>query len=188
MKTIGSVVVAALLYATVRYNGFKGVAWGEWPTYVVNKAAALSALLLIAIFLVRRRSRDDAPESLLRAARGLIALHAVLSLALLGPASFPKYFIEGKPTASVAWSLLLAALAATGALAMSRRGDARVTGGRLAGLGVLAFVAGLHAALLGYDGWLAPSTWPGYMVPITVIAFIAGTVGLLAGARAARSG
>jgi hypothetical protein len=181
MKTVLSVVSGALLYATVRYNVFKGVPWTEWPTFVVNKAAALGALLLVVLHLLRRRTRGAGTQGhLVSAAAWLAALHVGLSLAILSPASFPKLFVEGKPTTAAAWSILLGALAAAGAFAGSRRPDAWSDRAGSLRLGLLAFVPGLHAALLGYEGWFAPSTWPGYLVPITLIAFVSGTIGVLA--------
>jgi hypothetical protein len=189
MKTVASVVAAALLYATVRYNAFKGVPWEEWPTYVVNKAAALAALVLMAVFLIRRRTQAGTPPwHLLKAAAWLIALHVGLSLALLGPVTYPKFFADGKPTAAVAWSILLGASAAAGALLRSRRPVGVADRGGPLRLGLLAFAAGSHAALLGYGGWTTPSTWPGFLFPITLIAFVAGTIGLLAGAWPVRQG
>jgi hypothetical protein len=34
--------------------------------------------------------------------------------------------------------------------------------------------------MLGYAGWFQPATWPGHMIPITLISFVAGTVALAA--------
>ena len=50
-------------------------------------------------------------------------------------------------------------------------------------LGLLAFLTGLHAMLLGYAGWFAPATWPGYMIPITLISSTTGVVALVAALR-----
>lgn len=189
MKTIATVWLGTLAYATIRYNVLKGVAWAEWPTFVVNKAAALSALLLVVVFLVRRHKGGAARLGhLLSAATAAAALHVALSLALLGPASYPKFFVDGKPTAAAAASLLLGALAVVGAFARSSRRDANPDPGRALRLGLLAFVPGVHAALLGWEGWLTPSAWPGGLLPITLIAFVAGTIGLLAGAWPLKGG
>jgi hypothetical protein len=48
----------------------------------------------------------------------------------------------------------------------------------LAKVGLLAFISGLHAGLPNYAGWFQPSTWPGHMLPITLISFVAGSEAL----------
>jgi len=42
-------------------------------------------------------------------------------------------------------------------------------------------LVGVHAAVLGFGGWFQPGTWPGYMVPITLISFLLGVVALILG-------
>ena len=183
MGAVPIVVASTLLYATVRYNVLKGVAWCEWPTYVANKAAALSALLLIVLSLRRGLPSDDEAR-LRRTAAWLVALHGVLSLGLLGPATYPRYFVDGKPTAAAAWSLLAGALSAV-VMLRGLPADGSGSSSTRWRLGLLAFVPGVHAALLGYESWFAPATWPGYLVPITLLAFVAGAVGLALAARRA---
>jgi len=173
MATVASVLASTLLYATLRYNVLKGVAWVEWPTYVLNKAAALSALLLGVLALWPRATPARAAERM-RAAGWLGALHVGLSLALLGPATYPKYFADGKPTTAAAWSLLAGVLAA---VLVRREGPASGARSRWHA-GLVAFLPGVHAGLLGYGSWLEPTTWPGYLVPITLLAFATGCLGL----------
>ena len=167
------------VYATLRYNVFKGVAWSEWPVYVVNKVFALSSLLLLLVCVLgaRRRAADSRP-SLLSAAWVLLLLHAGVSLAILAPACYPKYHDAGKLTGLAGWSMLLG-VAATVILHLAARPCER---GASLGvkLGILAFASGVHAALLGYAGWFAPATWPGGMIPITLISFAAGGAALAA--------
>ena len=52
-----------------------------------------------------------------------------------------------------------------------------------AALGLVAFGAGAHAALYGYSSWLTPSSWPGYLPPITLVSFAAGIIGVLVALR-----
>jgi len=37
-----------------------------------------------------------------------------------------------------------------------------------------------------YAGWFQPTTWPGYMVPITLLSFAAGSAALAASLRRRR--
>lgn len=179
---IAGIVGLSLIYATLRYNVFKGVAWDEWPTYVVNKAAALAALVLI-VMAVALRSREGSRNRLLAVAGWLVLLHVGLSLALLGPASYEGCYREGKLTLAAGLSVLIGAASAATfpRLMRSVPDDALSSWYRRSGW--LAFACGLHAALLGYGNWANPSAWPGFMVPITMIAFLSGLVGLAAAFR-----
>jgi hypothetical protein len=105
----------SLVYATVRYNVFKGVPWSDWPVYVVNNALALSSLLILLTWILRARlGPDESMASLLSNARRLALVHAGLSLAILSPAYFPAFFLDGKLSWPSGVSVLLGAVAASG--------------------------------------------------------------------------
>jgi len=53
MRTSLLALLGSVAYATARYNIFKGVSWNDWPTYTLNKALGLSALLLLVLSVVR---------------------------------------------------------------------------------------------------------------------------------------
>jgi len=57
--------------------------------------------------------------------------------------------------------------------AIQRRRSQAEPAGRLL---PVAFLSGFHAMLLGDAGWFQPSTWPGHMIPFTLISFVAGSV------------
>ncbi|MEI7728975.1 MAG: hypothetical protein WCO56_05365 [Verrucomicrobiota bacterium] len=181
MKTTLTVLITTALYATLRYNIFKGVAWSEWPVYVLNKVFALSALLLLMLYALQaRRNQDATAERLLPAAWLLMLLHAGLSLVILTPSYYPKYFQVGKLTWQGAWSMMLGVAAAVWLHQVCRACGLKQAKGLLMKMGVLAFLSGVHAMLLGYAGWFQPSTWPGHLIPITLISFAAGAVALAA--------
>ena len=46
VQALGLIALAAV-YATVRYNVFKGVPWSDWPGYIADKALAVAGLLLL---------------------------------------------------------------------------------------------------------------------------------------------
>jgi hypothetical protein len=173
----------SLAYATVRYNVFKGVPWSDWPVYVVNKALALSSLLLLLTWILRARGGpDESASGLLSSARRLALVHAGLSLAILSPAYFPTFFADGRLNWPSGISLLIGVVAASSLHLKSRPTVPWVATARR--LGVIALMAGMHAMLNGYGSWLAPATWPGYMPPITLIAFAVGVAGMAAALRA----
>jgi hypothetical protein len=185
MKTGITVLALSLGYATLRYNVFKGVPWTDWPLYVTNKAFALSALLLLTIAVVRNASRKSDTRQLLSVGWMFLLMHLWQSLVLLGVSYYPKYFENGKLTVVAGLSLLLGVTAAVTIQRLLKGGqenDAR----RIALLGAALCGVGIHAALLGYAGWFEPWTWPGWMIPITLVAFVTGLVALGAGLRYGR--
>ena len=179
MKTTLTVLLTSVLYATLRDNVFKGVAWSEWPVYILNKVFGLSALFLLMVHAIQRcRSQNEPAGRLLPVAWTLMLLHAGLSLAILSPAYYAKFFQADKLTWQAGWSVLLGVIAAVGLHKYCRACELSNPVGLRAKIGILAFLSGCHAMLLGYAGWFQPSIWPGHMLPITFIAFVAGSVAL----------
>ena len=176
------VTAASLAYATLRYNVLKGVPWSDWPVFVLNKALALSSLLLLVLWAVRARRGRGTPQAVLLAAASRMALaHIGLSLVVLTPVYFPAFFLDGRLTWQAGTAVALGVAAASGLAAGARHAGAHAS--RLLALGLVAFGAGAHAALYGYSSWLTPSSWPGYLPPITLVSFAAGLIGLLAALR-----
>lgn len=176
-KTFWAVTVLCAVYATVRYNVFKGVSWSEWPVYVLNKVFALSSLLLLLLCVLKGRRRpEEGRPALLTAAWWLMLMHVGVSLAILTSAYYPKYYQGDKLTWQAGWSMLLGVVAAV-LLHLNSRPCERGAS-LLLKLGIFAFLSGVHAMLLGYAGWFTPATWPGHMIPITLISFAAGALAL----------
>jgi len=176
---IWGVTAASLAYATLRYNVLKGVPWSDWPVFVLNKALALSGLLLLVLWIVRaRRGRGTPQAALLAAAARMTLAHIGLSLVVLTPVYFPAFFLDGRLTWQAGTAVALGIAAASGLAAGARHAGAH--GYTLLAFGLVAFGAGAHAALYGYSSWLTPSSWPGYMPPITLVSFAAGISGVLA--------
>ena len=181
-RIIRLVIAASVSYATLRYNVFKGVPWTDWPVYILNKALALSALFLLVAWVLRARRDPGAyREDLWEVAWRLVLIHVSLSLALYGAAYFPAFFFDGRLTWQAGVSLLAGAIAAGGAGAIraphGHPAPIRLVGG-------LMLLIGAHAGVIGYAGWFTPSSWPGYLFPITLVSFVAGLVGAAAGLRA----
>jgi hypothetical protein len=176
-SAVGVITAASLAYATLRYNVFKGVAWTDWPVFILNKGLALSSLLLLAAWILRhRRSTDVSEPALLAAASRLMLAHIGLSLIVLSPAYFPAFFMDGRLTWQAGIALAIGVAAAAALPVVSRPGRAHRSG--LRSLGLIAFAAGCHAALFGYSSWFTPAAWPASFPPITLISFAAGLVGI----------
>lgn len=165
----------ALTYATLRYQVGKGVPWADWPIYTVNKALGVAVLGLIAVGLIRVVARriTRLGEHFALAGQAMVA-HCVLSLALLQPAYFPKFFAEGKLTGPASLALLSGVAALIAFRASRTQAQRWSLENRMRVAGAIAFTAGLHAALPGTGTWLAFEAWPLNLPPITLIAFIVG--------------
>ena len=192
-----AVLLLCLLYAIVRYNLLGPVPIDQAPLYLANKAISLASLILIALAFTARRLGPGSRLIWVRHERralgmtglALALLHTALSLMILNPTYFAKFYNDlGQFTAPAGVSML------TGGVALVLLiGQGRVKAGgeadraarrklRLGAIGVLTLTAA-HVLCMGLPLWLTPGTWHGHLPPITLISFalalIALGVGLL---------
>lgn len=179
-----SLLIVTAGYATLRYNVFKGVPWVQWPVYVVNKSLGLTALGLLVWLLAMQRRGGGRPtpasSGVASALVGCMLAHVFVSLAILTRAYYPKYFAGDTFTLAAGFSWLLGGAATAGLFLRLRRCAAGVPGDALV-LGAWGAGVGIHAAVLGFSGWFQPWSWPGYMVPITLISALMGAAALILG-------
>lgn len=179
--SIAFAMVVSAGYATLRYNICKGVPWADWPTYTLNKVFAVASLLLLLVAVIRWRVNSGASCSrVLSASVGLATMHVILSLVLISPAYYAKFFEDDKLTLSAGLSMLLGVIAAT---MMVRRGGRTTTvapiaergnSKRVRSVALVALLVSLHVLLQGFWGWFSPGQWPGGLPPITLISFVLG--------------
>ncbi|MDX2305671.1 MAG: hypothetical protein NW226_22885 [Microscillaceae bacterium] len=163
-------LLGSIAYATLRYNVLKGVPWFDWPVYVLNKAFAFSSLLLLGISLFRYRFFPTYSNAKLMYMAGITGtIHVLLSLLILNPTYYEKFFYQGKLTISAGFSMLLGAIA----FGMFVSGKNNHTNNKLQNLIILALLVGLHAGLQGFLSWFLPHTWPGGLPPITLLSSLA---------------
>jgi hypothetical protein len=177
MKTSLIALLASAAYATLRYHVFKDVPWSDWPTWTLNKAFGLAALVLLVLYVKGRTgSGPDSQEPILQMAGVFASIHVMISLVLLSPAYYAGLFQESKLTSAAGVSMTLGAFAAAGMALGSRQqrgADSKWTAVRLP---AVACLVGFHAFFQGFAGWLVPSKWPGTMPPLTLISFVLGLV------------
>jgi hypothetical protein len=162
----------------LRYNVFKGVPWADWPAYTLNKAIAVASLLILAASVLRL-ARWGRGAGVLMAWSGVLALaHSLLSFALFDPGYYPRLFEDGKLTVIGGLSITLGAVLTAVMELGARRSAIWPPQWRRTALALVAFGAGLHAALPALQSWVEPGTWPGSMPPLTLISFLAGLVAL----------
>ena len=181
----------SLVYAVLRYHIAGNVAWSHFPLFIFNKATSLAAVVFVAsAYLVGKiiHWHDDDPVIRLVVIKfcGLIGffmagIHAFLSLALLSPAYFAKYYgtdgrlnFEGELAVVVGVVALFCLLGpAITSLPMMPKalGGVRWKRNQRLGYAALAFVV-VHLVTLGVKGWLTPSHWQWWLPPISLLAFI----------------
>ncbi len=200
ITAITAVVLAVTLaYAIVRYNVIKGVPWQQLPLFISNKAIALAAVVFIALSydfgpLARFWPKVFVPELSTRKFFGLLgfglaAVHSIVSLLLFNSAYYPRFFAQaGKLNLTGELSMLFGVIAfsifsiiaVTSIPSVEKSIDSK-RWQALQRLGYFAFfLVMLHVFVMGLEGWLKPSGWPGGLLPISLIAFIVIAFSLLA--------
>lgn len=169
------------LYATFRYNIFKGVPWTDWPLYVLNKSFAVSALILLVLAIFRyRNNQPKSNKQILNASKFFLILHILISTSLLSPVYYAKFFADAKLTLPVSISILLGAIATALYIRNSfSTGLEERHNEKIKYLTSISLFVGFHAGIQGYQGWFSPNTWPGFLPPITLISFLLGISALL---------
>ena len=181
----------SLGYSVLRYIIIKGVEIENMPLYISNKAIALASVILIGISfllgpLTRFWPKIFASKIYLRKYFGLsgfflASVHIIISLILFNAAYYPKFFAEsGKLNLTGELSMLFGVIAFFIFIMVSISSISSIVNSmdknkwlRIQRLGYLAFaLVGLHVFVMGVEGWFKPNTWPGGLLPISLIAFI----------------
>lgn len=189
---------ASLVYAIVRYHLAGDVAWSHFPVFILNKATSLAAVLFVASsYLVgkifRWHDHDLALRLVVIKFCGLMgfflaAVHAILSLCILTPAYFRKYFdaagrlnLMGELGMCVGiFALLFLVAPAITTLPMMPKALGGWRWKRSQRMGYLALLCVvIHLTALGLKGWLSPGGWPWGMPPISLLAAIGAIIPLV---------
>ena len=186
-----------LVYAIVRYNVFKGVEWTHLPLYIVNKSAAFGGVVFIALaYMVGKVFGGTPGTELVRAKAkffglagfGMISMHALMSMILLTPAYYEKFFaasgklnLTGEVTflcGVLAYGCLLFPAITTLPYMYDALGMERWLRAQHMGYATLALASG-HTFAMGFKGWFDLSSWPGSLPPITMLGFLAAATALV---------
>ena len=191
------VMLPCLAYAGVRYHVVQGVPLSQAPLYILNKAISLGGLALLAMsFLVGKvaglRWADRRTKLVVIKFCGLVGFsligaHVLMSLALLDPAYYAKFYVDQKfnligelnLTLGIfaLWCFSLPAITSLPYMYDELGADRWLRAQRIGYLG-LATAAG-HVLVMGLPGWLHPADWPAGMPPITALAFVVAIVPLV---------
>ncbi len=183
-----TVFLLSLAYAIIRYNIVRSVSFDNLPLFIANKAIALSATILIGLSfllgpLVRIWPGKLTSSLYLRKHLGVIgfavaSIHALMSLVLLNPANYSKFYLESGKFNLVGESsilfgilsfLIFSAISITSLPPVEKQmhPDQWKLVQRF---GYLAyFFVLLHVVIMGYQGWFSPDSWKYGMASISLI-------------------
>jgi len=186
-----------LIYAGIRYHVVEGVALTHAPLYILNKAISLGGLAFLATsYLVGKVAGlrwDDRRIQLVvikfcgLMGFSLIVAHVLMSLALLDPAYYAKFYAGAKFNLTGELSLSLGVLAlwcftlptiTSLPYMYEELGAERWLRSQRAGYAGLMLAAG-HVLVMGVLAWLRPGDWPAALPPITALAFVVAMIPLV---------
>ncbi len=174
------ILAACTVYAVVRYVGFGDVRPDQVPVFVLNKGVSFGGLIVLAWSRCDRDRRRRHQWGVFGVV--CVALHVVLSLTILQPAYFGRFYdkLSGFMTWQAELSMLTGAVAALllAWLFSLYRGpaesDPHSARPRARGLArAMLALSGIHIGLIGYGNWLTPDKWYGYLPPITLLCCLA---------------
>ena len=172
-----------LIYSIVRYNIFKEVPWTDLPLFVMNKAVSFAAIIYITTYLMlEKKNHHELSTKIRKYATNLVFIHLTISLIILTPSYYQKFF-DGEKFNLIGQLSLLVGVVALGLMNSLRftkilRSKASATFFRKFGTELLLFLISLHLFIMGYKGWFTPCEWPGGLPPITLLAFVVSTIPL----------
>ena len=190
-----AVSIISIAYTILRYHIVGNTSWNQFPVYILNKGLSLSGFILLAInFSLGPLNNIGTGISdrwlNIRSGLGvssflLIFTHLFLSLILLNPANYQKFFLEnGSLTTNGGISMLAGVIAfimlwlytiSFQTFLKEDKAFIKFITSRKVILMSMVFTAA-HFFFMGYQGWLTPQNWPGGLPPITLVSFVIFTI------------
>ncbi len=183
-----AIVIISWLYAFIRYNILKGIAFAHLPLYVTNKSMAISAIIILSTAAITFGEEGEKSRNYLNTIGFLLViLHVIMSVVVLNKSYFDTMFYKGRLTALSELALLVGILAFISFFILFLNRIAsdkfRTTLGLIFNnnfISILGLIFLLfHTFFIGFKSWLNPEKWPGYLPPITLIGFVIGVIPLV---------
>ncbi|MEP4486782.1 MAG: hypothetical protein ABJ013_14200 [Halioglobus sp.] len=195
-RIITAVTLLAVGYAVLRYHLAGDVPWKDFSLFILNKGLCLAAFILLTLNFALGPARSlglALPGSWLDARKAfgmtgflLVLIHVFVSFLLFSSSYYPNFFTSNGTLTGVASISMLAGIlgfvflwAYNLSFQTNLREDkafiAFITSRRVSIVALS--LGGFHLALMGYAGWLNPSSWHGGLPPVSLIAFSFFAVG-----------
>jgi len=187
---IGWTVGLSIVYAITFYHFFKGVPFQQFFPDILNKGLSLAAILLISLSLSVGPLSCQFPDKFnnLQLGKRLFGLwgfvfaflHSLVSIYFYKPDHYPKFFslehlnFIGKFVlyfGVVSLILLSIAFMVSFPKILNVRPIIFQRSKFIGFVGLI--IGGAHVIPIGAQGWFHPYSWPGYLIPITLISFMA---------------
>jgi hypothetical protein len=195
-RIVAVTFLASLAYAVLRYHLFGPVPWKDLPFFILNKAFALCAFILLTVnYSLGPLSKLGAniPDGWLSARKALgmtgfvvVLFHALMSFMLFKPAVFARFFEKDGTLTLLAGISMLAGILAFVVLwginlsfqtkLSEDKAFIKFISSRRFLLAAM-LLGAVHLFFMGYEGWLTPAKWHGGMPPISLVAFAFFVVG-----------
>ncbi|MCH2205097.1 MAG: hypothetical protein MK132_04400 [Lentisphaerales bacterium] len=177
-------LILSFAYAFIRYFIFKEVSHTKIPLWITNKATSMAATILIVTSVLWKPDKPRKTIGLLGLFIGF--LHSIMSLAMLNPAYYGKFFLEINTMTLKGELCMLAGILCLAALMMAAyysfpaisntRGVDLKTINFYVMLAI--FLNLLHLVFMGWNTWIDIGHWPGYLPPVSLVAAFVCILGL----------
>ncbi len=186
----------SLAYVVLRYHIFGSVPWKDFPFYTLNKVVSLAAFILLTFnftFGPLKNLGVKVPSKWLESRNVLgmigfvlVIIHVFMSLALLRPTIYAKFFEPNGTLTLFAGLSVLAGILAFVVLWIynstfqthlreNKKFVQFITSRKFM---IWALTLGaFHLFFMGIKGWLNPAGWNGGIPPVSLIAFLFFAVG-----------
>lgn len=185
------IVLLCLVYAITRYNIFGQVAWSHVPLFILNKSLSMASTVIFLLATFSKYAKEGGRlkhqtiiyKGFVSIAYLFVFLHVLISVILIGPIYYPKFFSsDGFYSFSSELALLSGVMGFYffTILVLSKSPNIKkiifVTTHpwvyKTSFICVVVMLFMIHCLLIGASSWASPNTWPGFIPPISLLSFI----------------
>ena len=163
-KKIAAIFFVSFSYAFVRYH-IAGPVPAKEILFILNKALSLS--IMFSMLMMLRAKEKPEKKLIFNWITVLISAHIILSLILLRPHYFPAFFDKDEAFTLIGNLALAGGIISAVLMLMGSKIPFSYSFKYVFGI----FIS-LHLIAMGWESWFKPSSWYGYLPPITLLSFL----------------